>query len=115
MKANKLTVMRSMVRAVSGSLPGSLGASRSSDRGSGGGAGDDSDDGDDLGGLVYSQHEEVPETRFSAQLRRYRALVRMSMCVLMKSGRGCRGGKGGEGGVSCCCLRYVERARHSRE
>lgn len=58
------------MRAVS--LPGNLGASsRSSAAGVGGGG-----DGDDLGGLVYSQHEEVPETRFSAQLRRYRALVR---------------------------------------
>lgn len=85
LKANKLTVMRSMVRAVS--LPGNLGASRSSASG----VGDDSDDGDDLGGLVYSRHEEAPETRFSVQLRRYRALVRMSMSV-DRDGESRRGG-----------------------
>ena len=85
LKANKLTVMRSMVRAVS--LPGNLGASRSSDSG----VVDDGNDGDDLGGPVYSRHEEVPETRFSAQLRRYRALVRTNTIAC-----GQRGGRGGE-------------------
>lgn len=69
LQANKLTVMRSMVRAVS--LPGSLGSFRSSSA-----LADEDDNADDLGGLIYSQHEEVPETRFSEQLRRYRELVR---------------------------------------
>eukprot|EP00903_Cladosiphon_okamuranus_P015368 g14194.t1 len=75
-KANKLTVMRSMVRAVS--LPGNLGASRSSS----GGVGDDSSYGDDLGGLLYSQAQDIPETRFSVQLRRYRALVDQKRALL---------------------------------
>lgn len=89
LQANKLTVMRSMVRAVS--LPGNLGASSSSAGGGGGGVGvdgGDGGDGDDLGGLVYSQHEEVPETRFSVQLRRYRALVRTSMDVWVEAVEG---------------------------
>lgn len=70
-QANKLTVMRSMVRAVS--LPGGLGSYRST--GSINGY-NENDDGEDLGGLVYSRDEDVPETHFLAQLRRYRALVR---------------------------------------
>ncbi|CBJ32677.1 BiP [Ectocarpus siliculosus] len=83
-KANKLTVMRSMVRAVSFSRDtGPSPSPRSSSTGFGGcggcgGGGDsgrDLEHGDDLGGLVYGQDEPVPETRFSSQLRRYRALV----------------------------------------
>lgn len=79
LKANKLTVMRSMVRAVSSS--GGLGSFRSSGNGNGNDGSDgngDNDDGEDLGGLVYAQDEEVPETRFAVQLRRYRALVRVA-------------------------------------
>lgn len=63
------------MRAVS--LPGNLGVSTSSSSSSAGGIGGVGGGGDDLGGLVYSQHEDVPETGFSIQLRRYRALVRI--------------------------------------
>lgn len=64
-----------MVRAVSFPVSSSrseLGASSSS-----AGSIDDGGDGDDLGGLVYSRSERVPETPFSVQLRRYRQWVRV--------------------------------------
>lgn len=76
-QANKLTVMRSMVKATS------WGSATSRSRGlepspplPPSGTVDNAFAGDDLEGLVYGQDESVPDTNFSRQLERYRQWVR---------------------------------------
>ena len=65
-QANKLKVMRSIVRNVFRPWGGRRSGSSSSR----------DVEADDLGGLLYPEADEVPETRYSKQLRRYKEWVR---------------------------------------
>lgn len=96
-QVNKLTVMRSMVRAVSFPRTGRTRLERSSSSSSSRSSTSSASpsafsangtlaDGEDLGGLIYSHDEEVPDTRYSAQLRRYRALVSRAKMNFVQAG-----------------------------
>lgn len=72
-QANKLTVMRSVVRNMcrpwrrrrTGGFSSSRDFAREEELGA-----------DELGDLVYSESDEVPETQYSSQLKRYKEWVR---------------------------------------
>lgn len=81
-QANKLTVMRSVVRNICRPWRRWWTGGSSSSRDF---AGEEGLGADELRGLVYSESDEIPETQYSSQLRRYKEWVRAHVylvCVL---------------------------------